>query len=66
MMRFIKAVIIGTAVFLAACGERVEVPPAHIGKIMTKDGYQEQTIPTSKFRLPHCWTYCDKLVLLDS
>ena len=51
---------------LAACGERVEVPPAHVGKIMTKDGYQENTIPTSKFRLPWCWTYCDKLVLLNA
>lgn len=51
---------------LAACGDRVEVPPAHVGKIMTKDGYQENTIPTSKFRLPWCWTYCDKLVLLNA
>jgi regulator of protease activity HflC (stomatin/prohibitin superfamily) len=51
--------------FLAACGERVEVPPATVGKIMTKDGYQEGVIPTSKFRLPWCWSYCDNLVLLD-
>lgn len=50
---------------LTACGTRVEVPPAHVGKIMTKDGYQEGTIPTSKFRLPFCVVYCDNLVLLD-
>lgn len=50
---------------LSACGSRVEVPPAHVGKIMTKDGYQEGTIPTSKFRLPFCVVYCDNLVLLD-
>lgn len=51
--------------FLAACGAKVEVPPAHVGKIMTKDGYQEGTIPTSKFRLAPCLAYCDNLVLLD-
>lgn len=50
---------------LAACGERVEVPPAHVGKIMGKDGYQENLIPTSKFRLDKCWGYCDRLVTLD-
>ncbi|MBD9530672.1 Band 7 protein [Comamonas sp. CMM01] len=50
---------------LAACGSKVEVPPAHVGKIMTKDGYQEALIPTSKFRLSACWAYCDRLVLLD-
>ncbi|WP_370682297.1 SPFH domain-containing protein [Comamonas sp. GB3 AK4-5] len=50
---------------LTACGQKVEVPPAHVGKIMTKDGYQEALIPTSKFRLSQCWAYCDRLVLLD-
>jgi len=52
---------------LAGCGERVEVPPANIGKVMTSKGYQEGFQPTSKFRLDTCWagTACDKLVLLD-
>lgn len=58
--------IAAIALVLVGCGERVEVPPAHVGKIMTKDGYQENTIPTSRFRLPWCWTYCDKLVLLNA
>lgn len=53
------------AILLTACGVKVEVPPAHVGKIMTKDGYQDNLIPTSKFRLPACITYCDRLVLLD-
>lgn len=53
------------ALVLTACGQKVEVPPAHLGKIMTKDGYQEALIPTSKFRLGMCWAYCDRLVLLD-
>ena len=55
-----------TAALLSACGARVEVPPAHVGKIMTKDGYQDTLIPTSKFRLSPCWAYCDRLVLLHS
>lgn len=65
-MRIARWSVLAAAAFLAACGQKVEVPPAHLGKIMTKDGYQEATIPTSKFRLPMCWTYCDKLVLLDA
>lgn len=50
---------------LAGCGRSVEIPPAHVGKIMTKDGYRDNTIGTSKFRLDACVTYCDKLVTLD-
>jgi hypothetical protein len=63
---FSAALIAASALILTACGERVEVPPAHVGKIMTKDGYQENLIPTSKFRLPICVFYCDKLVLMDA
>jgi len=67
MKSVFKTSVIATSVMLlAACGARVEVPPAHVGKIMTKDGYQENTIPTSKFRLPFCIWYCDKLVLMDA
>lgn len=52
---------------LTACGARVEVPPAHVGKIMTADGYQDNLIPTSKIWLPSCiFTQCDRLVLLDA
>lgn len=50
---------------LTGCGDRVEVPPAHIGKIMTQNGYKEGIIPTSKFRLDPCLAYCDRLVTLD-
>lgn len=60
----IAAVVFGAAL-VSACGQKVEVPPAHVGKIMTKDGYQENIIPTSKFRMDKCWAYCDRLVLLD-
>jgi regulator of protease activity HflC (stomatin/prohibitin superfamily) len=65
-MRIFKTLaVLGTALLLAACGSRVEVPPAHVGKILTKDGYQEAIIPPSKFRLDWCMVYCDKLVLLN-
>ncbi len=60
-----KLIAIFMAIFLTACGKAVEIPPAHVGKVMTKDGYQESILPTSKFRLPPCWAYCDKLVLLN-
>lgn len=66
MKRFISAALIAiSAIMMASCGQKVEVPPAHVGKIMTKNGYQEGTIGTSKFRLDPCFTYCDKLVTLD-
>lgn len=66
MKSILKPIIaIATAIVLTACGDRVEVGPAEVGKIMTKDGYQEGIIGTSKFRLPACWTYCDKLIALD-
>lgn len=66
MKRFISAALIAiSTIMMAGCGQKVEVPPAHVGKIMTKNGYQEGTIGTSKFRLDPCFTYCDKLVTLD-
>ena len=63
-MKFVFASLL-MALALTACGTRVEVPPAHVGKIMTKDGYREGIVGTSKFRLDPCLAYCDKLVLLD-
>ena len=66
-MKFRNALVVSMlAVSLAACGSKVEVPAAHVAKIMTKDGYKADTIGTSKFRLDWCWAYCDKLVLLDA
>ena len=66
-MKFRNALVVSAlAVSLAACGSKVEVPAAHVAKIMTKDGYKADTIGTSTFRLDWCWAYCDKLVLLDA
>ena len=68
IMRMFAWAVAATTIALAGCGQRVEVPPASIGKIMTNKGYQEGFISTSKFRLDTCWagTACDKLVLLDA
>jgi len=57
---------VSLAVALGACGERVEVPPAHKGKILTKNGYKPETVPPSKFRLDACWAYCDRLILVEA
>lgn len=66
MKKMIKGLVLILVTFIVtACGTKVEVPPAHVGKIMTKDGYQESLVPTSKFRLAPCLAYCDRLVLLD-
>jgi hypothetical protein len=66
-MKLKQALATAAAVMaLTACGAKVEVPPAHVGKILTKNGYAPDTVPPSKFRLPWCWAYCDKLVLLQA
>jgi hypothetical protein len=61
--------VLAAAVMLTGCswviGEKVEVPPASIGKVMGKDGYREGTIPTSKFRLDGCMVWCDKLITMS-
>jgi regulator of protease activity HflC (stomatin/prohibitin superfamily) len=67
MNKFARVFLIAlVAMFAAACGERVEVPPAHVGKILGKNGFQPETIPPSKFRLPACLAYCDALVTLET
>jgi len=67
MVKYLKLAAAGMALtILAGCGQVVEVGPAEVGKVMTKNGYKEQVIPTSKFRLDWCWAYCDKLVVLDA
>lgn len=67
MNKLFKFGMIGVlALGMIGCGSKVEVPAAHVGKIMTKDGYREEIIGTSKFRLDPCMWYCDKLVLINA
>ncbi len=60
----IAAIVLSST--LTACGTKVEVPPAHVGKVLTKNGYAPGTISPSKFRLQPCMAYCDRLVLLQA
>ena len=62
-----KLTLIATAlVTLTGCvGDSVEISTGHVGKIQTKDGFQSGIREASKFRLPHCWTMCDRLITLD-
>lgn len=62
-----KAILLVMAGFgLAACGEKVEVPPAHLGKVLTKSGFKPETVPPSKFRLDPCLRFCDALITLEA
>lgn len=58
--------VLAVAAFLSACGEPVEVPPAHVGKILTADGFKDTVLPPSKFRLDPCFSLCDKLVIAEA
>lgn len=64
MIKFSALALVAT--LMVGCGERVEVPPGFVGKVMTKDGYQEGLIPTSKLRLAPCMNYCDRMVIMDN
>lgn len=61
----VLAVIIFSFGGCSFLGQKVEVPPAHVGKILTKNGYKPDTVPPSKFRLDPCLAYCDAIVLLE-
>lgn len=66
LTQFIKLSALGAAaIALVGCGAAVEVPPAHVGKVQGKNGYEEAVITTSKFRLDWCWVYCDDLVNMN-
>ena len=54
---------------LVACGERVQVPPASYGKIVTPNGYKPELIPPSVFRLTPCITpgaICEQLLVIEA
>lgn len=67
-MRAIRALgalaIIG---LLGACGKVVEVPPAHVGVVLTPSGYETEVHPPSSFRLAPCFIgACDRLVIVEA
>lgn len=67
-MKRISGLILATvlAAFLAGCGVSVEVPPAHVGKLSTESGLQENVIRPSKFRLEGFCYNCDSLILAEA
>ncbi|MGI9425428.1 MAG: SPFH domain-containing protein, partial [Hyphomicrobiaceae bacterium] len=61
------AIALSATVVLTGCiGESVQVPPAYVGKILSKDGFQPGLIKPSQFRLPICFFYCDRLIVVES
>lgn len=65
----IAALMTVAALTLSGCnlwGERVEVPPASVGMVLSANGYQGDVIPPSRFRLSPCFRLCDKLVVIEA
>jgi len=54
------------AFVLTSCGERVEVPTAHVGKIKTASGLQDGLKYPSAFRLPYSFFVRNELVLVET
>jgi hypothetical protein len=55
------------ALFLQGCflGDKVEIAPAEVGKVMGREGYRDGVVTTSRFRLDPCIVYCDRLVTMS-
>lgn len=68
MQRFhiMLAAVLLCAPLLFACGQTVEIPPAHVGKLSTSSGLQEGIIQPSKMRLSNLCIVCDNLVLAEA
>src|SRR6056297_1791296 len=67
--RIAKLGVAGALVMsLSGCfwGEKVEVPPASVGMVLGKNGYQGDIVPPSRFRLAPCFFNCDKLVVIEA
>jgi hypothetical protein len=65
----LATILLGSTLLLSACnpwGQRVEVPPASVGMILTANGYQGDIVPPSKFRLSPCFRLCDTLVVIEA
>lgn len=58
--------VFGGILMMAFRGAPVEVPPAHVGKVLTPEGFTDGVIPPSKFRLDPCLFLCDNLVIAET
>jgi len=51
---------------MPGCGTRVEVPPAHVGKIKTANGIEKQIYKPSSFRLPYSPFVKNQLIIVET
>lgn len=63
---FLGGMLALSALALTGCGQKVEVPPAFKGKVLTESGFLPEVYEPSKFRLAYCMFYCDRLVLIET
>ncbi len=54
------------AALLTGCGARVEVPPAHVGKVKTSQGIEAKVYQPSSFRLPYSPMVKNQLILVET
>lgn len=71
LKRFAAITVMGAAALsLGGCGwfigERVEVPPASVGLVLTPNGFEGEILPPSRFRLDPCFFVCDKLAVIEA
>jgi regulator of protease activity HflC (stomatin/prohibitin superfamily) len=68
MKKLSTAFLLASTMILSGCvfGEKVEVPPASVGMVLGKNGYQGDLIPPSRFRLSPCLFNCDKLIVVEA
>jgi regulator of protease activity HflC (stomatin/prohibitin superfamily) len=66
IMKIVTPLLLVTTLSGCFWGEKVEVPPASVGMVLGKNGYQGDIIPPSRFRLPYCFLNCDKLVVIEA
>jgi hypothetical protein len=67
MKKLVSLVMVAAVISIGTgCGNRVEVPPAHIGKIMSKTGFEKGIKFPSAFRLPYDAWNPPKLVLTEA
>lgn len=55
-----------SSLFFTSCGERVEVPTAHVGLVKTGDGIEEEIHEPSSFRLPASLMVKNQLILIET
>jgi len=67
MKKHITALLLVAIVaFSAGCGTRVEVPPAHVGKVKTANGIEKQLYTPSSFRLPYSMFVKNQLIIVET